>query len=280
MELERHQKRNSSLFLSAIRLQDDDEVRQHIRAMLQPIYHHATKTTLDPNWQPLMPLDDVFETLVSDAGGQFIFVEGIQIYLGRKRVSRLYNQLERLHDDGQLQAKAFSLVDGRYDSLTATAAAHLTHEQKVLRDKIFIIFFISSSTAFTQSAAFGTLHLPKFAVLEQYHSVLYVPESNTHSLSFDTYTFQGFLSSEHRGGKGAAHYISISLYSIDAFERSLYLVGHTGLHKTANASAYLFSLWLTLKPQIDPSFIRTRWRSRRRILHALNELDFSAWVRQ
>ncbi|KAF8641974.1 hypothetical protein AX16_009766 [Volvariella volvacea WC 439] len=184
MELERHQKQNSSLFRSVIRLQDDDEVRQHIwvlskmvelcqrfpvglllfscpehylkvkiaeyhqkspslfcpfielgidtnvqkqmRGLLYPMYCNLSGIEVDPDWKPTMMLDDIFETVISDACGQFMIIEAITTYMVRNDVIPGLDVVKKLHDDGEVQSVAFSKLDKRYDVVMTSAESCLT----------------------------------------------------------------------------------------------------------------------------------------------------------
>ncbi|KAF8652831.1 hypothetical protein AX16_004131 [Volvariella volvacea WC 439] len=272
-----------SLFGPIIELKNDDNTRQDLRELLRPISHYVNGTEFDRNWTRSIPLDETFEGLITDACGQFIFVDGIRDYLDRDDISYdgFPEQMKQLRHNGLLQSQAFTSLDKRYDDLMTAANSYLTDEQKIIRDRIFYyLLYIQLDSIHAISIFWEKSPAAIHTVLQQYHSVIHVPTSNHRPLSFITYSFQGFLSSPHRGGDDAKHYISKSSLVVDAFERSLYLAEHHGIQQTSRAPAYLFSLWLKLGAQIDLLPNSTNREAQNRVIRLLSDFNFLAWVSQ
>ncbi|KAF8652587.1 hypothetical protein AX16_004308 [Volvariella volvacea WC 439] len=278
------QKQHPSCFRPLIKLGDDKVIREQMRELLRPVMLglDGDGTENDPLWVSSTPLDNFFEGLISGACGQFLVIEAIQDYARRDEIlysPRRRERFNRLLDDEKEQAKAFSLLDQRYDALMASSQSHLPAGLRTQLNKIlWYLLYIQSDGIETISIFWDISATEMRLILQQYYSVLRVPTSNDEPISFDTLSYRRFLSSEHRGGKHAQHHISKSSLIIDAFERSIYLAQHPGLYKTTNVPAYLFSLWLKLIHQIDFSTTKSAQQSKQRVIRALKSFEFLTWV--
>ncbi|KAF8640193.1 hypothetical protein AX16_010248 [Volvariella volvacea WC 439] len=282
-EITRCQKMFPSLFHSVIELGYNSAVQMQMRRLLHSISLTLDGAKRDPNWTPSVPLEEPFEQIIAGTDGQYIIIFCIQAYFRRQDVFKRdrHKHIQWLLDNEKVQATAFLQLDKRYDTLMSSAQSHLTEDQSILRDRIlYYLLYIQPDSIHAISIFWDASPTEIRAVLGKYHSVIHVPDSNYHNLSLATRSFGNFLSSRYRGGKDAKHHISKSSLALDAFERSLYLAEHPGFHRTVDAPAHLFSLWLKLSPRVDLSAMEPQWRAKQRILRVLSFFDFSKWTAQ
>ncbi|KAF8654680.1 hypothetical protein AX16_003470 [Volvariella volvacea WC 439] len=230
-EFLRLQRRFPSLFRSTIDLCGHDALSD-MRTIFYKRYPYFRRTMEKAPESKRLEIEEGIIHYFSKVGGQYIAIDKI------------------LMDDRIESGIYMTLDDTGYTGFMANVYSNLTEEQITMsRRLLFHLLHIQPASIESLSAIWRYSPEGVHIALRPFHSVLHIPLSDRHHITFYLFTFQKYLSSRHRGGEKRQFLILWSHFCIDALEYSLDFAGRCWKYPVIPAGSA--TLWLMIAPRIN-----------------------------
>ncbi|KAF8654673.1 hypothetical protein AX16_003463 [Volvariella volvacea WC 439] len=270
--------RNPTLFRTTIELGDSEEARSDMRKLL--LRSTDIRRGLEENSDSdRREMEEAIDSYLKSVDGQYSVIRFIDPYLWIPfSLGKGIRGMATIPTDEGIDAAVYPELDTVYTDFMTSAYSTLTAQQvHTCHRLLFHLIHIRLESVGGLSAFWGFSPEEVHAALRPLHTVLRIPISDKHPITFYLSTFYKFLCSRLRGGPQGQFRLPWSHYCIEALEHSFSIARH---YDQPTLPAGMVALWLAICPRVKVTFLKQDdATSMKRAIVALKGFDFSSWVR-